>query len=416
MLVIRLIMESIRFAANALRANLLRTILSLLGVTIGIFAIIAVLTLVDSLESSIKNSLNFLGSDNINIEKWPYGFGGGVYPWWDYFQRPYPDYNDFRFLEKNLNNAAAITILTSKGGAILKKDNNSSDGVNMVGATYGYKDVFELPIEAGRYFSNQEMEGGSNVVIIGYRLKKELFPFESPIGKQVKIKGLKFAVIGTIKEEGESLLGAPSNDDNVILPYKSFKKFYFVGRRRGNSSTISVKGLKSDVGLEKLEGELRGLMRSRRGLKPKQVDDFALNRPEAIANFIGKTFDVLSIAGWVIGSFSMLVGGFGIANIMFVSVRERTNIIGIQKSLGAKNYFILYQFLFESVFLSVLGGLIGMFLVFLLTFVDLGSLELTMSTKNIIIGVSVSSIIGLLAGIIPAHMASKMDPVIAIRS
>lgn len=416
MLVIRLVLESIRFAINALRTNLLRTILSLLGVTIGIFAIIAVLTLVDSLENSIHKSLNFLGSDNINVEKWPYGFGGGVYPWWKYIQRPYPDYNDFRFLEKNLKNAAGITIITSKGSSILKSGNNSSDGINLVGATYGYKDVFDLPLESGRYFSNQEVDNAGNVVIIGHRLKNELFPFESPLGKEVKIKGLKFNVIGVMEEEGESLLGAPSRDDNALLPYKSFKKFYFLGRRRGNSSTISVKGLKSDEGLGKLEGELRGLMRSKRGLKPKQEDDFALNRPEAIANFIGRTFDVLSIAGWVIGSFSMLVGGFGIANIMFVSVRERTNIIGIQKSLGAKNYFILYQFLFESVFLSVLGGLIGMFLVFLLTFADLGSLELNMSLKNIIIGVSVSGVIGVLAGVIPAGMASRMDPVIAIRS
>ena len=416
MLVVRLIMESIRFAINALRMNILRTVLSLLGVTIGIFAIIAVLTLVDSLENSIHKSLDFLGSDNINVEKWPYGLGGGPYPWWKYFQRPYPDYNDFRFLEKNLQNAAGITIISTRGNSIIKNGNNSSDGVNLVGTTFGYKDVFELQVETGRYFTQQEVDNANNVLILGARLKKELFPFGSPLGKEVKIKGLKYTVIGTIKEEGESMLGMPSSDDNVLLPYNSFKKFVFVGRRRGNSSTISVKGRKTDVGLEKLEGELQGLMRGRRGLKPKQEDDFALNRPEAIANFIGKTFDVLSIAGWVIGSFSMLVGGFGIANIMFVSVRERTNIIGIQKSLGAKNYFILYQFLFESVFLSILGGLIGMFFVFLLTFLDLGSLELVMSTKNILLGVSVSGLIGVLAGVIPAGMASRMDPVIAIRS
>jgi len=416
MLAIRLVFESIRFALNALRTNLLRTILSLLGVTIGIFAIIAVLTLVDSLENSIHKSLNFLGSDNINVEKWPYGFGGGVYPWWKYIQRPYPDYNDYRFLEKNLQNSTGITIISTKRNSIVKVGSNSSDGVNLVGTSYGYKDVFELPIESGRYFSNQEVEGAANVVIIGARLRKELFPFESPLGKEIKIRGLKYIVIGTIKEEGKSLLEMPSSDDNVLLPYKSFKKFVFVGRRRGNSSTISVKGLKTDDGLEKLEGELQGLMRSKRGLKPKQEDDFALNRPEAIANFIGRTFDVLSIAGWIIGSFSILVGGFGIANIMFVSVRERTNIIGIQKSLGAKNNFILYQFLFEPVFLSILGGLIGMFLVFLLTFADLGSLDLTISMQNIIIGVSVSGVIGVLAGVIPASKASRMDPVVAIRS
>ncbi len=158
-------------------------------------------------------------------------------------------------------------------------------------------------------------------------------------------------------------------------------------------------------------------MRSRRGLRPIQEDNFALNRPEAFANIIGATFDVIGIAGWVIGSFSILVGGFGIANIMFVSVKERTHVIGIQKSLGAKNYFILFQFLFEAVFLSLLGGAIGLFLVYLITIlVPTGSLELMLSVKNIILGLGVSSIIGMVSGIVPAALAARLDPVIAIRT
>lgn len=401
---------------NALRANLLRTTLSLLGVTIGIFAIIAVFTLVDSLEKSINNSLNFLGSDNIMVQKWPYGFGKSVYPWWKYISRPHPTLDEYKFLADNLTQHAGITLYAMRQGVTAKAGNNSSDGVFLTGATYGHKDVFDIPVESGRYFTNQEVESGSNVCLIGYRLVNELFPFQSPLGQRIKVKGLTFAVIGTIEEEGESLFDAPSSDDNIIMPYKSFKKLYFAGRRRGVGSNISVKGIKSDEGLEKLESELRGLMRSKRGLKPKQEDNFALNRPEVIANFIGKTFDVIGIAGWIIGSFSILVGGFGIANIMFVSVRERTNIIGIQKSLGAKNYFILYQFLFESIFLSVIGGLVGIFLVFLLTFLDLGSLELTMSLKNISIGLGVSAVIGTLSGIVPATLAARLDPVVAIRS
>lgn len=413
---VRLIYESIRFALNALRTNLLRTILSLLGVTIGIFAIIAVFTLVDSLEKSINKSLDFLGSENIMIQKWPYSFGGGVYPWWKYISRPYPTMNEYDFLEENLVNYAGISLYATRQGVTVKKDNNSSGGVSLNGVTYGHKDVFEVPIEEGRYFTNQEIDGGSNVCLLGYRLTEELFPFGSATGSEIKIRGLKFNIIGTMEEEGESILGAPSNDDNVIVPFKSFQKLYLSGKRKGAGASISVKGLKSDEGLEKLEGELKGLMRRKRGLRPKQKDDFALNRPEAIANFIGNTFDIIGVAGWVIGSFSILVGGFGIANIMFVSVRERTNIIGIQKSLGAKNYFILYQFLFESIFLSVIGGMVGILLVFLLTFLDLGSLELTMSLENISIGLGVSAIIGMLSGIVPAVMAAKLDPVVAIRS
>jgi len=165
-----------------------------------------------------------------------------------------------------------------------------------------------------------------------------------------------------------------------------------------------------------LENEIRGSMRVKRGLKPYQKDNFSINRPEAIANALSSVFDVLGMAGWIIGGFSMLVGGFGIANIMFVSVKERTSIIGLQKSLGAKNYFILFQFLFESVLLSLIGGLSGLLLVWLLTFAPFGSLQVVLSLPNIILGLGVSSIIGLVAGIVPAAVAARLDPVIAIRA
>ena len=410
------VMESLRFAWQALRANLLRTILSLLGVTIGIFAIIAVFTLVDSLERSINKSLDFLGSDNINVEKWPYGFGGGPYPWWKYLNRPHPVYDEYKFLSENIKNKAGITILAAKGGLTLKYKNNSTGGVSVVGVSYGHKDVYDLPIASGRYFSVQETENSSNVTIIGHRVIQELFPNQSPLGKTIKIKGLNYRVIGTLSEEGESFMGTPSNDDNAYIPYRSMTKLFSVNYKYGVGSTISLKGLQGDTNLQKLEGELRGVMRGVRGLKPKEEDNFALNKPEAIGNYIGATFDILSIAGAIIGGFSILVGGFGIANIMFVSVRERTNIIGIQKSLGAKNYFILYQFLFESVFLSIIGGLVGLVLVYFLTYLDLGSLELILSTKNIVIGLTVSAVIGVISGIVPAALAAKMDPVEAIRS
>ncbi len=415
-LIIRLILESFRFAWNALLTNLLRTVLSLLGVTIGIFAIISVFTLVDSLENSIKDSLSFLGTNNINVDKWPYGIGEEVYPWWKYLQRPNPTYDEYRFLASNVTNAQDITIFANRGGVTTKHKSSSSTDVSVFGVVYDHSQVYELPIELGRYFTMDEANGGRNVVIIGYRVKNDLFPNMDPIGKEIKINGLKFYVIGTIKEEGESFMGITSHDDQVYLPFKTFSKMYHVGRRWGLQPTITVKGLESDIGLVELEAELRGLMRIKRGLKPKEDDSFALNRPEAITNFIGSTFDVIGIAGWFIGGFSILVGGFGIANIMFVSVRERTNIIGIQKSLGAKNYFILFQFLFEAVFLSVLGGGIGIFLVYLLSFINLGSLDLVLTYSNVALGIGVSATVGVISGIVPAAMASRLDPVMAIRS
>lgn len=415
MKVIRLIIESFRFAANALKVNLLRTVLSLLGVTIGIFAIIAVFTVVDSLEKSIKESFSFLGANVIYIEKWPYGLGG-EYPWWKYMKRPPVNANEFEFLNDHLKHQSGATIYVYKEGTLVKRENNSINNVNLCGASYGYNEVFELEIVNGRYFTQQEVMSARNVAIIGANVAEALFPFADPIGKEIKIKGLKYVVIGTIKREGESLLGTPSNDDICYIPFKSFQKLYYTGGMFGINPSIAVKGLEEDPGLIELENEVTGLMRAKRGLKPLEENSFAINRPESVTNFLTEVFNVITFAGWVIGGFSILVGGFGIANIMFVSVKERTSIIGIQKSIGAKNYFILFQFLFEAIFLSIIGGSVGILLVYGLTFIPLGSFVIILSLKNIMVGLGVATIVGTVAGVVPAAIAAKLDPVTAIRA
>ena len=243
--------------------------------------------------------------------------------------------------------------------------------------------------------------------------------FKSPdfaIGKQLKIKGKSYTIIGVTKEQGESFGAGDSFDRQMFIPFNSFKKIFKVGRK-GSNAVLRVKGNgDEDPGLINLEYELRGLIRAKRGTKPIEDDSFAINRPEYLASFVSTIFGTISIAGWVIGSFSILVGGFGIANIMFVSVKERVPIIGLQKSLGAKKYFILMQFLFESSFLSIFGGLFGIFFVFLLTLPDLGTFDLIISLENVILGVTISSVIGILAGLLPALFASNLDPVEAIRS
>ncbi len=418
-ILLKLIGESFRFAWNSLRMNVFRTILSLLGVTIGIFAIIAVLTVVDSLERSIKESLSFLGSEVVYVQKWPFvPESGEEYEWWDYWRRPNASLNEFNFLQTNLKNKEAMAIFANRGGVLAKYKNNSYTQTALQGGSYNYNEVFSVPLESGRYFTEEETETGRNVAIIGANIEKFLFTDVEPLGKEIKFRGMKFTVIGTMEEEGESFMGTPSNDDNVIIPYGAFRKMYSTGTGAWNEtgSTIGIKGTEQDLGLVELEYEVTGLMRSRRGLKPKMRDNFALNRPEAIMDIISGVFDVIGLAGWVIGGFSILVGGFGIANIMFVSVRERTPLIGIQKSLGAKNYFILFQFLFESVFLSLIGGLVGLFIVYMISFIPLGSLELILTWKNVLLGAGVSSAIGVVSGIIPAVLAARMDPVIAIRA
>lgn len=414
------IYESFGFAWKALKSNLLRTVLSLLGVTVGIFAIIAVLTLVDSLEKNIKDSLNFLGTGVIYVQKWPFmpESGDSEYKWWEYFRRPTPSYNEYKFLEENLRHASSIAIFAGRGNQLIKRGSSSIGEIELRGGSAGYDVVFEVNVESGRYFTGDEIEGGRNVAVLGYEVANALFPDEDPLGKDVRIRNLQYRVVGVIKKEGQSFLGTPSNDYSVLVPYQSFRKLYMTGTGRWYEveSSIGIKGNEYDVGLVELENEIKGIFRVKRGLRPTERDDFAMNRPEAIMNAVSGLFDMVGIAGWIIGGFSMLVGGFGIANIMFVSVKERTSIIGLQKSLGAKNYFILFQFLFEAVFLCLIGGLAGLFLVYLITFIPVGSLEVVLTFQNIVLGLVVSSVIGVIAGIVPAAMASRLDPVVAIRS
>ncbi|MFN3839317.1 MAG: ABC transporter permease [Cyclobacteriaceae bacterium] len=420
MFTLRQIYESFRFAWKALKSNLLRTILSLLGVTIGIFAIITVLTLVDSLEKNIKDSLNFIGSGVIYVEKWPWlADNDGQYKWWEFWRRPTPSYAEYKMLQQNLKHASAIAITADRSNMIIKRNNNSIGQVRLVGGSENYEKIYDVPVEKGRYLTLDELGAGRNVAVIGFQVAKALFMNdEDPIGKTIKIKNVQFNVVGVVKEEGAGFFGNNSNDYGVIIPYSAFRKLYQTGTGRWNEteSSIGIKGFDTDIGLVELENEVRGMLRGKRGIRPTQKDNFAINRPEAIMNVISGVFDVVGIAGWIIGGFSMLVGGFGIANIMFVSVKERTPIIGLQKSMGAKNYFILFQFLFEAVFLSMIGGLAGLFLTFLITLLPMGTLVITLSVKNVILGLGVSSVIGLVSGIVPAAVAARLDPVIAIRA
>ena len=393
MLTLRLSLESLRFAWQALRSNLLRTTLSLLGVTVGIFAIIAVFTVVDSLESNVRKSMDFVGDKVIYVEKWPWTFGPD-YPWWKYFNRPVPTVREFQQLRQQLSaNNKGVAIFAAKGGNTLKVGSNSVSDCALQGVSYDYRVVSAVPLAEGRYFTGQEVDASRPVAIVGATIAQNLFPQGGALGREFKTAGLTFVIIGIMEKEGKKLLDTPSNDTNVLIPFGTFTKLF----------GLSINGMK-------------GVMRNIRGLKPRQEDNFALNRPEMIAGQITKLFSAIGLIGAVIGSFAMLVGGFGIANIMFVSVRERTNIIGIQKSLGAKNYFILFQFLFEAIFLCLIGGLAGVALVWLITLIPQDALPLTMTAARVMLGLLVSVGIGVVAGIVPAVLAANMDPVIAIRA
>jgi putative ABC transport system permease protein len=414
MLFLKLFRESFLFAYDALRQNKLRTFLSLLGVTIGIFTIISVFSAVDTLRNNLQKSVNKLGSNSIYIQKWPWG-GGDDFPWWKYMQRPVPKLKDFNELQKRSQTSYAISYEISIANRIVKYKSNTVDGAQIDAASQDHDKTWNFDFADGRYFTDLESRSGSPVTIIGYDIAQNLFPDGGAVGKQLKIMGRYVTVIGVFKKEGNDILGI-SNDKEILLPL-NFAKNVIDIQNENYGPQIVVRG-KSGISDVDVESELRGLMRSIRSLRPGEDDNFALNKTSILSNQLDVVFGVLHTVGLIIGLFSILVGGFGIANIMFVSVKERTNIIGIQKSLGAKSYFIMLQFLIEAIVLCLMGGVIGLLMVYGATAAvkALIDIQVVLDVKNIIIGIGTSVTIGVISGIIPAYFASRLDPVEAIRS
>lgn len=413
MLFLRLFRESYLFAIQAILSNKVRTILTLLGITIGIFAVISVFTVFDSLERQLRSSINQFGTKVLFIQKWPWAVGQSDYPWWKYMNRPEPSVEELEILNTRSQTVAYATFMTNVRRNV-EKGSIAVESSDLLGVSYEYADVISFEIKKGRYFTRMEQNSGRNVALIGSKLKNTLFRNFDAVGKEIKVGGRKVAVIGVIREEGEDPFGE-SHDWQVILPVNYLRSLAEI---KNSGSSIMIKG-KDQTSIDEMKAEVRGIMRSARKLKPGAEDDFAINETSILTQGFDQFFGVVSLVGWFIGGFSLLVGGFGIANIMFVSVKERVNQIGIQKSLGAKRYFILLQFLFEAVFLSIIGGVFGLLFVYLSTVLansfDIG-ITFVLTAGNVILAVGVSAIIGLLAGLVPSYQASKLDPVEAMRT
>ena len=405
--------ESVLFAWQSLVSNKLRSFLSLLGITIGIFAIILVFTIVDSLESNIRGSLQSLGNNVVYVQKWPWTFGPD-YPWWKYINRPTPQYYELEELQKRCKSTEAIAYRLGARRTVKYKANTVQNAI-IAGISHDFYKIQNFEIASGRYFTQNETDAGHHVALIGASIAGGLFPNEDPVGKEIKIAGQKATVIGVVKKEGESLLGR-SFDYQVVTPF-NFSRYILDVKSESADPTIYVKA-KPNVSNAEMMDELTGALRGIRKLKPMAEPDFALNETSLLSKGFDMLFDIIGMAGWIIGGFSILVGGFGIANIMFVSVRERTNLIGIQKSLGAKNIFILFQFLSESILLSTIGGFFGLLATYVITVLGKGAvdMDISLSTTNIILGFTISVLIGIISGFIPAYSASQLDPVEAIRT
>ncbi len=410
----RLLKESFGFAISALRNNKLRTALSLLGVTIGIFSIIAVLAAVDSLDRKIKQDLSSLDKNTIYLTS--VSFGPTEVEQWKYEQFPKVDYEEYQYLKDAIPNADYFCFQMFTKREAIKYESRTANDVNVVPVTYEFVDIQRLDLQQGRFFNESESNSGLPVAVLGYEVAQTLFDDYDPIGKTVRLYGQRFNVIGTLKKKGGGGFDGDSEDMSAFIPVN------FVRKRYGdnNDAMLPVIIIKPEKGtdMDALKNNIAQKLRTKRGVKTDEIDNFFINVLSGLTDLIDNIVGQMNVIGWIISGFSLLVGGFGIANIMFVSVKERTNLIGIQKSLGAKNRFILFQFLFEAIILSFIGGAIGVLLVWVTSLVLSSALDFNfvLSLGNILLGTSLAIIIGLISGILPAISASQLDPVEAIRT
>ncbi|NDC41697.1 MAG: ABC transporter permease [Chitinophagia bacterium] len=409
--------SSIVQALQELRANKLRTFLSLLGITIGIFCIISVLTALDSTQKSIQKNVNSLGSDVLYVGRWPWpGSEEGEYKWWEYWRRPSMSATEARAVDNQLHNVAVTTLCLPVGSLTVKQASAELSNVRGYAVNIGFEKVQNIDLARGRFLSVSELVGGNNMVVIGSEVYKGLFQRgQDPIGKPIGFMGRKFVVAGVMKKTGQNMADFDF-DNGLILPYNSVTGLIDVKSLEYNPRLI-VKAYAA-ANTDEVKEEVRGIIRRIHKLRPAQADDFVINQLSGITKMLAKMFVTINLAGVGIGIFSLLVGAFGIANIMFVTVKERTRVIGLKKAIGAKRGAILLEFLAESVVLCLLGGLVGVGLVVLLSFVfsKMLDMQIALSMFNFLLGVSVSVIVGILSGFVPAWSASRLDPVVAIRS
>ncbi len=415
--VLKIIKEAIVQAFQQLAGSKLRSFLSLLGIMIGIYCIIIVLSAVDSLETNVRGSFDKLGDDVVYVQTQPWDEDPGA-SWWKYFRRPLPSFKEFELIKEKVKGAELACYSSTIGSKTAKYRSNSVSGAVLVGGTYDFAEMYDVKMEKGRFYTPSEYESGVNKAVLGHTVASELFGTIEPVGKRISVNGKKLDVVGVIEKGGEDLVQIMQMDEVILISYNTARKFAKVSENH-RGSMLAVKA-RDGVEMEDLEDEITGVLRASRRLKPREENNFALNKLTMLSGLLDGFFGVMTSVGWVIGGFALLVGMFSVANIMFVSVKERTNIIGIKKALGAKRYVILLEFLIEAIILCLVGGAIGLFFV-MLTLKGVSSIEsmafdMYLSYDNMIFGISVSVFIGVLAGLIPAFLAAKMDPVIAIRS
>jgi putative ABC transport system permease protein len=399
-----------------LKANKLRSFLSLTGITIGIFCIIAVFTVLDSLKKNIKEQVSTLGSDVIYVGRWPWMDEGGEYKWWDFWRRPSMSMTELRAVQNNVSDAGIVSLQLTINGKSARYDDNEVSGFSAYAVTQDFDKLQNIEVTDGRYLSAAELDGGMPTAVIGAELYENLFRSNvNAVGKTIAYLGKSYLIIGTLKKTGQNAAGF--NFDNcLIIPYHSIRSAIDVQSLNYDPS-LMIKA-KPGAALSEVQFEVEGALRAIRKVRPGEANNFAINQLSQITQRMDMMFRLINAIGAVIGGISLIVGAFGIANIMFVTVKERTKYIGLKRAIGARAIYILIEFLIEAIFLCLLGGIIGIVLVWILSLIVNASSDMhfTMSWQNMFIGICTSAIVGIIAGFIPAYKASKLDPVVAIRS
>jgi putative ABC transport system permease protein len=408
--------ESFVQAYSQLIANKLRSFLSLLGIMIGIFCIIAVKSAVDSLEDNVRSSFDKLGNDVIYVTKMPWNENPDD-NYYKYARRPNPGYKEYKALSENMRLAKMVTYSMFVGMKTIKYQNNSVERCFAIAITEEYERFHKLEFAQGRYFSQNEYQSGLNRIVIGHKICKELFGDVDPIGREVKMFGKDVVVVGVLKKSGKSLINFYDFDNAVMIGFEYARSVVNVKPNNPWSGNVQVKAA-DGVSEKMLKDDVTINVRKSHYLKPREKDDFSMNSMTMFADEINGFFAALNMAGLIIGIFALLVGIFSVANIMFVSVKERTSIIGIKKALGAKKWVILLEFLIESVLLCLIGGVMGLVLVWLTLkgLTAISDFEMYVSPRNMVITLLLAIVAGIVSGFIPAWQAAKMDPVEAIRS
>lgn len=401
--------EGVKIAFQAIASNKIRAILTTLCIVIGIVSVTSMNTITDGIDRQFEESLSLLGRNVVYVEKWPWGLGGGEYKWWDYRNRREMKIEYVDQLRKSSRYAEDIAAAISRNRTVRFQD-NYVENIEVVGSTSNYLKPTALELDRGRFFTDQENERGARVIVLGGGLAETLFEGKGdPMEKEIRIEGQRFLVIGTFEKQGSSI-GINDTDNLAVMPMQTFKSIY--GLRWGLQ--ISVR-FPDELALAEGQYEIEGLMRQIRQLEPGEDNDFAINKPELFKAAFERMTGTIYLVGIFLTGLALFVGGIGVMNIMFVSVKERTKEIGIRKAVGAKSWEILFQFLIEAVVICLLGGVIGIAL-------SVGTTKLIneffvayMDWGTVLNAVILCSLVGVVFGFIPSYKAAKADPIDSLR-